>query len=181
MLSKDGVSSFSGWLMMATEYFLCLCPSFVISEKSPAWSSDYCTCLMRCRRRSTPVYRVSSSHYDWIMIISCLAVDRSSCEWHLKAHPFTSGESGNYGGGKMAFDLNDAAMMDTGKANVDHCFAAHWTSNVIFLCFVAKSSMEWYPVSVTHFVYPWWWRPCWYMAKIWVSVVIRSKRFSIYR
>ena len=52
---------------MATENFLCLRPRFVIREKSPARSSEYCACIMSCRTRSDAVYRVSVSQYDWMI------------------------------------------------------------------------------------------------------------------
>ena len=52
---------------MATKNFLCLRPSFVIREKSPARSSDHCACMMSCRTRSDAVYRVSVSQYDWMI------------------------------------------------------------------------------------------------------------------
>ena len=84
------------------------------------------------------------------MRIKCRAVAHMSCEWNWKACPSTSGLCGSCGGGKKAFDLKDATSLEQGQANKEPCLLPQRTGRDIWACFVAKSAIEWWPVSVNH-------------------------------
>ena len=53
-----------------------------------------------------------------------------SCEWNWKAYPSTSGLCGSCGGGKKAFDLNDATTLEQGQVNEDPCLLPQRTTGI---------------------------------------------------
>ena len=151
----------------------------MIREKFLARLSGHCTYETSYTRRSIPVYRVSSSQYDWMMRIRCRTTERASCEWNLNTKSSTSCSCDSWGSGKKAFNLKDATVFDDGYANCDPCLAPHNTGSVMCAYLVAKSAIEWCHVSATYSVYPWCGHLCWYMVTIWVLVVMRSKYVSM--